>query len=87
MRVVKYKTKLTEDQKAVLEKEFSVNRPDINKKMNSPECAAIFARDFLKLHEQTEEYLYMICMNVKLNMSTASRYSVPISRFSIPPLA
>jgi DNA repair protein RadC len=75
MRVVKYKTKLTEDQKAVLEKEFSVNRPDINKKMNSPECAAIFARDFLKLHEQTEEYLYMICINVKLDMTSAFELS------------
>lgn len=75
MRVVKYKTKLTEDQKAVLEKEFSVNRPDIKKKINSPECAAIFARDFLKLHEQTEEYLYMICMNVKLDMTSVFELS------------
>ena len=75
MRVVKYKTKLTEDQRAVLEKEYSVNRPDINRKMNSPGCAAIFARDFLKLHEQTEEYLYMICMNVKLEMTSAFELS------------
>lgn len=75
MRVVKYRTKLTEDQRAVLEKEFSVNRPDINKKMNTPDRATIFARDFLRLHEQTEEYLYMLCLNVKLEMTSVFELS------------
>lgn len=75
MRVVKYKTKLTEDRKAVLEKEFSVNRPDLNKKMTSPDSVVHFARTFLKLHEQTEEYLYMICTNVKLEMTSVFELS------------
>lgn len=65
MRVVKYKTKLTDDKKVTLEKELSVNRPDLEKTIKSPDHVAIFARDFLRLHEQSEEYLYMICMNTK----------------------
>lgn len=68
MRVVKYKTKLAEDQKAVLEKEYSVNYPELDRKMNSPEKAVILGRNFLHMHEQTEEYLYMLCMNVKLEL-------------------
>ena len=75
MRITKYKTKLTEDQKAVLEKEFSVNCPEVDRKMNSPEKAAHLARHFLRLHEQTEEYLYMICMNVKLEMTSVFELS------------
>lgn len=69
MRVVKYRTRLTEDQKAVLEKEISVNCPEVDRKMNSSEKAVGLAKHFLHLHEQTEEYLYMICMNVKLEMT------------------
>lgn len=65
MRVVKYKTILTEDKKVTLEKELCVNRPDLDKTVRSPENVNTFARDFLRLHEQSEEYLYMICMNVK----------------------
>lgn len=66
MRVVKYKTKLDEHQRAVLEKEYSMNCPEVDRKMNSPEKAVGLAKYHLHLHEQTEEYLYMICMNVKL---------------------
>lgn len=65
MRVIKYKTKLTTDKKVTLEKELSVNRPDLDKTIRSPENVATFAREFLQLHLQSEEYLYMICMNVK----------------------
>lgn len=75
MRVIKYKTKLTEDGKAVLEKELSVNYPEIDRKMNSPEKVARFARDFLRIHEQTEEYLYMICVNTKLEMTSVMELS------------
>lgn len=69
MRIVKYKTKLDDKQRAVLEKECSVNYPEIDRKMNSPEKAVGLAKDYLRLHEQTEEYLYMICMNVKLEVT------------------
>lgn len=75
MRVVKYKTKLTEDKKAVLEKEVSVNCPELERKMNSPENAARLGRYFLHMHEETEEYLYMICLNVKLNMTSVFELS------------
>lgn len=75
MRITKYKTKLTYDGKAVLEKELSVNYPEIVRKMNSPEAIVSFAREFLRLHEQTEEYLYMICMNTKLEMTSVFELS------------
>lgn len=65
MRVVKYKTKLTADKKVTLEKELCVNRPDLEKTVRSPGDVDVFARKFLHLHEQSEEYLYMICMNIK----------------------
>lgn len=68
MRIVKYKTKLTEDQKAVLEKEVSVYCPEIDRKMNSPERITRLAKHYLRMHEQTEEYMYMVCMNTKLDM-------------------
>ena len=75
MRVVKYKTVLTENQKVVLEKEISVNCPEINRKMNTPESVVRLAKHFLRLHEQSEEYLYMICMNSKLEMTSVFEIS------------
>lgn len=68
MRVVKYKTILDKNERAVLEKECSVNYPEIDRKMSSPEKAVILARQCLRLHEQTEEYLYIVCTNVKLDV-------------------
>ena len=68
MRVVKYKTVLTE-------KEISVNCPEINRKMNTPESVVRLAKHFLRLHEQSEEYLYMICMNSKLEMTSVFEIS------------
>lgn len=70
MRIVKYKTKLTDDKKAVLEKEVSVYCPEVDRKMTSPDKIVKLARYFLRLHEQTEEYLYMVCMNTKLEMTS-----------------
>ena len=69
MRVTKYKTKLTDDRKVTLEKELSVNYQAMDNKINSPEKVDKFAREFLRLHEDSEEYLYMICMNTKLIMT------------------
>ena len=69
MRIVKYGTKLDDKQRAILEKEYSVNCPEVNRKMNSPENVVGLAKYHLRLHERTEEYLYMICMNVKLEMT------------------
>ena len=70
MRIIKYKTKLTNDGKAVLEKEVSVNAPDLDRIMNSPDKLVRLARSYLRLHEQTEEYLYMVCLNTKLRMTS-----------------
>jgi DNA repair protein RadC len=75
MRITKYKTKLAKDGKAILEKEFSVNCPDVDKVMNSPEKVVRLAKDFLHLHENTEEYLYMACLNVKLVMTSVFELS------------
>ena len=70
MRITQYTTKLTEDGKAVLEKEVSVNCPEVDKIMNSPHKLIILARSYLHLHEQSEEYLYMVCLNTKLKMTS-----------------
>ena len=66
MRVTKYKTKLTSDRKAVLEKDYSVNYPELDNMINSPEKVAKLAKGFLRMHEETEEYMYMLCLNTKL---------------------
>lgn len=61
MRVVKYKTKLTEDRKVVLEKEVNMNRPD---------DVALFAREFLHdLYEyEKRNHFYFWC---QVNLSKA----------------
>ena len=86
MRITKYKTMLTESQKVVLEKELSINYPELDRKMNSPEKIVRLARDFLRLHEQSEEYLYMLCMNNKLELTSVfelSHGNVNSSVFSV----
>lgn len=65
MRIIKYKTKLTEEGIAVLEKESSKNYPEVDKKIISPENAYLIAKLILRMHEDTEEYMYMLCMNNK----------------------
>ena len=69
MRVTKYKTRLTADRKAVLEKDYSVNYPGLNNMMNSPEAVVNLAKGFLHMHEETEEYMYMLCLNTKLKLT------------------
>lgn len=75
MRITKYKTKLTEDGKAVLEKELSVNYPELDRQMNSPEKVVRLGKEFLRIHENAEEYLYMICLNNKLMMTSVFELS------------
>lgn len=65
VRMIKYKTKLTETKRVVLEKEVTKNCPDLSYAIKSPEDAAIVGREFMHIHEEPEEYMYMICMNVK----------------------
>lgn len=86
MRITKYKTKLTEDKRITLEKEISVNRPDMENIIRSPENVDELARGFLRLHEESEEYLYMICMNVKnkiIGVFEISHGNVNSSIFSV----
>lgn len=86
MRITKYKTKLAVDKKAVLEKEYSVNYPAMDRFMNSPEKVAKLGKDFLHMHEQSEEYLYMLCMNTKLELISVfeiSHGNVNSSIFSV----
>lgn len=65
MRITQYKTKLTEDKKVKLEKERSKNCPQIDSKINNPDAVLAVARDFLGMHEDSEEYAYMLCLNNK----------------------
>lgn len=67
MRVTEYKTKLTDKGRAILEKEVSVYCTELDRNFNSPKQGANFARKYLQMHEQTEEYLYMVCLNTKLD--------------------
>lgn len=69
MRINKYKTKLVDGRKAVLEKDFSVNYPEMDNMINSPSTVERLAKDFLRMHEETEEYMYMLCLNTKLKLN------------------
>lgn len=64
-RMTKYKTKLTENKRVVLEKEVSMNYPELSHIIRSPEDAVVIGKTFMHIHEEPEEYMYMICMNTK----------------------
>ena len=65
VRMVKYKTRLTENKRVTLEKEVSTNCPGLTYAIKSPDDAAAIGREFMRIHEESEEYMYMICMNMK----------------------
>ena len=64
-RLTKYSTKLTEDKRVVLEKEVSLNYPGETFFIKSPEDAVIIGKNHLRIHEESEEYMHMICLNTK----------------------
>lgn len=64
-RMTKYKTKLTENKRVVLEKEVSMNYPDLSYIIRSPEDVVQVGKSFMRIHEEPEEYMYMICLNTK----------------------
>lgn len=64
-RMTKYKTKLTENKRVVLEKEVSMNCPDLSVIIRSPEDVANVGKNFMRIHEEPEEYMYMLCLNTK----------------------
>ena len=65
VRLIKYKTRLTENKRVTLEKEVSTNCPDLTYAIKSPDDAVNIGRGFMRIHEEPEEYMYMICMNTK----------------------
>lgn len=65
VRMTKYTTKLTENKRVVLEKEVSMNYPMLAYKITSPSDAVEIGKECLRIHEKPEEYMYMICMNMK----------------------
>ena len=64
-RLTKYKTKLTENKRVILKKEASTNYPGQSFIIRSAEDVAILGRDYMQIHDEPEEHLYMICMNTK----------------------
>lgn len=64
-RIVKYKTRLTDNKRVILEKEVSTNRPDLSYVIRSPQDVVDLSRGFMRIHEEPEEYMYMICLNTK----------------------
>lgn len=65
VRMIKYKTRLTENKRVSLEKEVSTNCPDLTYAIKSPDDAVNVGKGFMRIHEEPEEYMYMICMNTK----------------------
>lgn len=65
VRMIKYKTRLTENKRVTLEKEVSTNCPELSYAIKSPDDAVSVGRGFMRIHEEPEEYMYMICMNTK----------------------
>ena len=64
MRVTTYRTKLTENKRVELEKEVSVNIPELTA-IRSPQCVAELANGYLEMNKLPEEHLYMVCLNTK----------------------
>lgn len=65
VRMTKYKTKLDEKKRVVLEKEVSMNYPNLSYTVRSPEDVVIIGKEFMHIHEESEEYMYLICLNTK----------------------
>ena len=65
VRMTKYTTRLTENKRVVLEKEFSANYPELSHIIRSPLDAVTLGKEVMRIHEEPEEYMYMICMNTK----------------------
>lgn len=53
----------------VLEKEVSVYCPEVDRKIKSPEDIAQLARVYLRMQELPEEYMYMVILNNKLQVT------------------
>lgn len=65
VELTKYRTRLTENKRVTVEKELIMEYPEELSIIRSPEDAAIIGKDYMRIQEETEEYMYMICMNNK----------------------
>lgn len=65
VRMIKYKTRLTAEKRVTLEKEVSMNCPDLVSIIRSPQDVYDVSKRFMRIHEEPEEYMYIICMNTK----------------------
>ena len=64
-KLIKYKTKLTRNKRAELDKEVIVDSPDESFIITCPRDIDDIARRFIGSHEHTEEHMYMFCLNTK----------------------
>ncbi len=64
MRVHQYSVALDEGGKSILVKDFARNYAGLDR-LNNPGKVAKLMRDMFQLHLRAEEYLYLICMNIK----------------------
>lgn len=74
MRITMYKTVFS-DEKVILKKELSMNFPHLDRRLNCSSKVYKIATEFLHIHEQTEEYLYMLCLNNKLDFESVFEIS------------
>lgn len=64
-QITQYKTKLTEDKKVTLKGEKTFNCSEIERTIVGPSSVTYIARNILHIHEESEEYMYMLCLNTK----------------------
>lgn len=67
MRINKYTTHKGEENLPCLVKEFSCNYTT-EKNLNTPQKIVNMLNDVFKLNKQTEENLYMLCLDAKCNL-------------------
>ncbi len=67
MRITQYKSLLSNDRTASLVKERSVNYPLMDT-LQSPNAICRMFRELYALDQQTEEYVYLLCMDKKCHL-------------------
>lgn len=65
MEIIQYKTKLTEDKKVTLKGEKTFECSERERTITGPSSVTYIARNVLHIHEESEEYVYMLCLNTK----------------------
>lgn len=68
MRIIKYRTILTDNGCVELKTEYCINAPYVCRRMNTVKNVYSFAVDFLNLNKEPEEYVYMLCLNGHMDL-------------------